>query len=87
MSHPDEEELVALAMGEPPDAELVVVNPPRRGLGPELCAALEASTAATVVYSSCHSASLARDLLGWKPKVSVEEGLARQWQYIGAGGG
>lgn len=47
---------------EPPDAELVVVNPPRRGLGPELCAALEASSATTVVYSSCHSASLARDL-------------------------
>jgi UDP-glucuronate 4-epimerase len=32
-------------------------------------------------------ASAARDLLGWKPKVSVEEGLARQWEYIGAGGG
>jgi 23S rRNA (uracil747-C5)-methyltransferase len=44
------------------DVDLVVVNPPRRGLGPELCATLEASGAATVVYSSCHSATLARDL-------------------------
>lgn len=45
-----------------PDADLVVVNPPRRGLGPALCATLEASTAASVVYSSCHVGSLARDL-------------------------
>ena len=44
------------------DADLVVVNPPRRGLGPELCAAIEASSATTVVYSSCHVGSLARDL-------------------------
>lgn len=45
-----------------PDVELVVVNPPRRGLGPELCATLEASGATTLVYSSCHRGSLARDL-------------------------
>jgi 23S rRNA (uracil747-C5)-methyltransferase len=43
-------------------ADLVVVNPPRRGIGPELCATLERSSVPTVVYSSCHVGSLARDL-------------------------
>jgi len=50
------------ATTSPLTAELVLVNPPRRGLGPELCAALEASTAQWLVYSSCHVGSLARDL-------------------------
>ena len=43
-------------------ADLVVVNPPRRGIGPELARALEGSTAETVLYSSCRAESLARDL-------------------------
>jgi 23S rRNA (uracil747-C5)-methyltransferase len=42
--------------------ELVIVNPPRRGLGAELCRWLESSSVDHVVYSSCHSGSLARDL-------------------------
>ncbi|WP_062203536.1 23S rRNA (uracil(747)-C(5))-methyltransferase RlmC [Demequina salsinemoris] len=42
--------------------ELVVVNPPRRGIGPALAAWLDRSDARTVVYSSCHPGSLARDL-------------------------
>ena len=46
--------------GDVPD--LVVVNPPRRGIGPELAGWLERSTATHVVYSSCHLTSLARDL-------------------------
>ncbi|QIG44728.1 23S rRNA (uracil(747)-C(5))-methyltransferase RlmC [Nocardioides anomalus] len=45
---------------EPPD--LVVVNPPRRGLGPELSSWLETSAVRHVVYSSCNAESLARDL-------------------------
>lgn len=56
---------------EDSDAELVVVNPPRRGLGPELCATLDASPARTIVYSSCHAGSLARDLTAlpsWSPR-------------------
>jgi len=44
----------------PPD--LVVVNPPRRGLGPELAAWLERSGVPDVLYSSCHPGSLADDL-------------------------
>jgi 23S rRNA (uracil747-C5)-methyltransferase len=50
----------ALRAAEPP--EMVVVNPPRRGIGPELAAWLEGSGVRQVVYSSCNAASLARDL-------------------------
>ncbi|WP_066582545.1 23S rRNA (uracil(747)-C(5))-methyltransferase RlmC [Cellulomonas timonensis] len=50
----------ALAAERAPD--LVVVNPPRRGLGEDLSRWLEESSAQHVVYSSCHAGSLARDL-------------------------
>jgi 23S rRNA (uracil747-C5)-methyltransferase len=50
----------ALAQPGPPD--LVVVNPPRRGIGEALADWLEASGVRTVVYSSCNSESLAKDL-------------------------
>src|SRR5699024_8196666 len=43
-------------------ADLVVVNPPRRGLGAELAGYLERSGVRYVLYSSCHLDSLARDL-------------------------
>lgn len=45
---------------EPPD--LVIVNPPRRGLGPALAETLEDGPTRTVVYSSCNPATLAADL-------------------------
>ncbi|GEP39667.1 23S rRNA (uracil(747)-C(5))-methyltransferase [Nocardioides psychrotolerans] len=54
----------------PVDADLVVVNPPRRGLGPVLASRLEESSARTVIYSSCNAASLATDLAAmpsWRP--------------------
>ncbi|MCY7400652.1 MAG: methyltransferase, partial [Nocardioides sp.] len=50
----------ALGSGAVPD--LVVVNPPRRGIGPELAGWLESSDVRHVVYSSCNAESLARDL-------------------------
>ena len=50
----------ALASEGPP--ELVVVNPPRRGIGPELAGWLEASGVPHVLYSSCNAQTLARDL-------------------------
>ncbi len=48
----------------PPGAapDLVVVNPPRRGIGADLAAWLEGSSASHLVYSSCNVESLARDL-------------------------
>jgi len=52
----------ATAVGGADAPDAVIVNPPRRGLGAELCATLEASTVGTVVYSSCNAESLARDL-------------------------
>jgi 23S rRNA (uracil1939-C5)-methyltransferase len=42
--------------------DLVVVDPPRSGLGPIVTDALAESGAASVVYVSCSPASLARDL-------------------------
>jgi 23S rRNA (uracil747-C5)-methyltransferase len=50
----------ALASDAVPD--LVVVNPPRRGIGPDLAGWLETSGVRHVVYSSCNAESLARDL-------------------------
>lgn len=50
----------ATAAQEPPD--LVVVNPPRRGLGTELAGWLERSGVEHVLYSSCNVDSLATDL-------------------------
>ncbi|WP_370247810.1 methyltransferase domain-containing protein [Nocardioides sp.] len=44
------------------DVDLLVVNPPRRGIGDDLAAAIAASPARAVLYSSCHPGSLARDL-------------------------
>lgn len=42
--------------------ELVIVNPPRRGIGETLAAWLESSTVETVIYSSCNAVTLAKDL-------------------------
>ncbi len=43
-------------------ADLVVVNPPRRGIGAELAGYLERSGVGHVLYSSCNVDSLATDL-------------------------
>ena len=51
----------AFALGSEAAPDVVVVNPPRRGIGPELAAWLE-SRAHHVVYSSCNARSLAGDL-------------------------
>lgn len=46
-----------------PDApEVVIVNPPRRGLGADLASWLERSSVPVVLYSSCNAESLAKDL-------------------------
>ncbi|MGO4536925.1 23S rRNA (uracil(747)-C(5))-methyltransferase RlmC [Leifsonia sp. 2MCAF36] len=50
----------ALAAANAP--ELVVVNPPRRGIGADLSGWLEGSGVPSVVYSSCNPKSLAHDL-------------------------
>lgn len=42
--------------------ELAIVNPPRRGIGPDLARWIESSGVPTVIYSSCNAATLAKDL-------------------------
>ena len=50
----------ALTASTAPD--VVIVNPPRRGIGARLASWLEQSSVETVVYSSCNPVTLARDL-------------------------
>lgn len=54
----------AFALGSPAEAvpDVVIVNPPRRGLGVELAEWLHTSGPRHVIYSSCNPESLARDL-------------------------
>ena len=46
--------------GEKPDA--IVVDPPRKGLAPEVITEIKHMAPQTVVYVSCDPATLARDL-------------------------
>ncbi|MDN4477616.1 23S rRNA (uracil(747)-C(5))-methyltransferase RlmC [Demequina sp. SYSU T00039] len=62
---------VAWATSQPAVADVVVVNPPRRGIGVELAAWLEASGVSRVVYSSCNAVTLARDLAAMPSLVPV----------------
>jgi 23S rRNA (uracil747-C5)-methyltransferase len=59
----------AYAEGSVPD--LVVVNPPRRGVGPELAGWLGSSGVSRVLYSSCNPESLAADLAAMSGLVPV----------------
>lgn len=60
----------ALAMPQP---DVVVVNPPRRGIGAELATWIENSGVRRVLYSSCNAESLARDL-ALMPSLRVVKG-------------
>ena len=55
--------------------DLVIVNPPRRGIGPDLAAWLERSDVEHVLYSSCNLTSLARDLTGMPSLTPVRSRL------------
>lgn len=52
----------AYVLGSDAAPDVVVVNPPRRGIGGDLAGWLETSGVRHVVYSSCNAESLARDL-------------------------
>lgn len=52
----------AYAVASPSAPDLVIVNPPRRGIGRDLAGWLEASPVRHAVYSSCNVDTLARDL-------------------------
>jgi 23S rRNA (uracil747-C5)-methyltransferase len=68
----DAAQLAAEAGSRGPDA--VVVNPPRRGIGPELARWLEDSEVRTLIYSSCNARSLAQDLEAM-PSFEARQGL------------
>jgi len=60
----------AFAVAAEHSAELILVNPPRRGIGAELAAWLESCGARHVIYSSCNPHTLATDLKAmpsWRP--------------------
>lgn len=63
---------LALAAGESETPDLVVVNPPRRGIGEELAGWIERSPIHHVIYSSCNPETLARDLERM-PSLAVRE--------------
>ena len=63
------------ALDQPASPELVVVNPPRRGIGAELCGWLQQSKVQTLIYSSCNADSLARDLAAMPAFVAREARL------------
>jgi 23S rRNA (uracil747-C5)-methyltransferase len=44
------------------ETDMIIVNPPRRGLGQDLCASIEQGQAQHLIYSSCNLESLVRDL-------------------------
>jgi len=48
------------AIGAAPDC--IIVNPPRRGIGAQLCQFLNHSAATRLIYSSCNPESLAEDM-------------------------
>ncbi|MEE2523568.1 23S rRNA (uracil(747)-C(5))-methyltransferase RlmC [Pseudarthrobacter sp. J75] len=52
--------------------DLMIVNPPRRGIGSELCNWLEASDVQHLLYSSCNAKSLAKDLAAMPSFTAVE---------------
>lgn len=52
----------AFATGEGDVPDLVLVNPPRRGIGQALCASLNAMSPAWILYSSCNAVSMAKDI-------------------------
>lgn len=52
----------AFATAEGSVPELVLVNPPRRGIGTELCEYLEKMAPSWILYSSCNAQSMAMDI-------------------------
>ena len=68
-SHGDVAELLKTYSGPRPDA--VVVNPPRRGLSPEIIEYIKALQPRQIIYSSCNPETLLRDLKLFMPRYQV----------------
>lgn len=65
--------------------DVVIVNPPRRGLGQELCKWLERVAPTDILYSSCNAVSLSKDIEGLKSyeiiKVQLFDMFAHTLHY------
>ncbi|RPF23358.1 23S rRNA (uracil(747)-C(5))-methyltransferase RlmC [Myceligenerans xiligouense] len=64
--------------------EMVIVNPPRRGIGADLAQALDGSAVGHVLYSSCNATTLAADLAhmpGLRPVRGVLLDMFPQTQH------
>lgn len=57
------------AAGQKRVPDVVVVNPPRRGIGPRLAQWIAASGVETVLYSSCNVSTMARDVANMGMRV------------------
>ncbi len=77
------DDATAWARGRDDAPGLVVVNPPRRGIGAELAAWVEESTAGFLLYSSCNPTSLARDLAAMPSLVPVRARLFDMFPHTG----
>lgn len=55
---------------------VIVTNPPRAGMAPEVVATLAASGARRIAYVSCDPATLARDLAGLNPSYQLAQLMA-----------
>ena len=53
-------------------ADLLIVNPPRSGLDPEVVRTVAAAGVPRLIYVSCDPATLARDVAGLTPRYHVE---------------
>jgi 23S rRNA (uracil747-C5)-methyltransferase len=60
------------ALAQPTAPGLVIVNPPRRGIGAPLARWLESSRVSHVIYSSCNAETLASDLALMPTLIPVE---------------
>lgn len=60
--HFEAADATAFALASETKPDLLMMNPPRRGIGEELSSWVETSGIETVIYSSCNAQSLARDL-------------------------
>lgn len=63
------------ALGAAYSPQLLVVNPPRRGIGERLCRWLEDSAVQHVIYSSCNAKTLAADVARMPSYTPVEARL------------
>ena len=54
-------------------ADIIIIDPPRRGLDPETIASLKRSGPGKIIYSSCRPATMARDIKDFSDMYTIKE--------------